>query len=103
DFRLDAKLGEGGMGAVYKAHQIGMDRTVALKVLSQQLAGNSEFVQRFRREAQMSAKLDHLNVIRGITVGEDKGVHYFAMEFVDGENLSEVLARLGRLSVSDGV
>jgi serine/threonine protein kinase len=101
DFRLDEKLGEGGMGAVYEAHQISMDRKVALKILAAHLAANPEFVQRFRREAQMSAKLDHPNVVRGITVGEDRGRHYFAMEFVDGENLQEVLDRVQRLSVAD--
>jgi serine/threonine protein kinase len=101
EFRVDAKLGEGAMGVVYKAHQITMDRPVALKVLAAHLTANPEFVQRFRREAQMSAKLDHPNVVRGITVGQDKGLHYFAMEFVDGENLSDILARRGRLTISD--
>ena len=103
DFRLIAKLGAGGMGAVYKAHQISMDRTVALKILAAELSANPEFVERFRREARMSARLDHVNVIRGITVGEDRGLHYFAMEFVDGENLSEVLARIGHLAIPDAV
>jgi serine/threonine protein kinase len=104
DFQLIKKLGEGGMGAVYKAHQISMDRPVALKILAPQLSANPEFVKRFRREAQMSARLDHINVIRGFTVGEEKGVHYFAMEFVDGKNLSELMTDMGStLDVPDAV
>jgi serine/threonine protein kinase len=103
DFRLDVKLGEGAMGVVYKAHQISMDRTVALKILASHLTVKPEFVERFRREAKMSVKLDHPNVVRGIAVGEDRGQHYFAMDFVDGENLQDVLGRTKRLGVADGV
>src|SRR5262249_20391142 len=59
DYKLLKKLGQGGMGAVYKAHQVSLDRDVAVKVLSKELAGKSSFVQRFKREAQVMAKMDH--------------------------------------------
>jgi len=103
DFRLMAKLGEGGMGMVFKAHWLETDVDVALKILSPRLAADREFVQRFRREAKMSLMLNHPNIVRGFTVGEQGGVHYFAMEFLEGANLESWLQRLGRLSVGDAV
>jgi serine/threonine protein kinase len=103
DFRIVAKLGEGGMGVVYKAHQLSMDRDVALKILPAHLAQNGEFVERFQKEARMSAKLHHPNIVSGIAVGEENGLHYFAMEYVDGENLDQWRQRLNRLSVGDAV
>src|SRR5689334_12836815 len=71
DFRVVSKLGEGGMGMVYRAHQLSMDRNVALKLLPPHLAQNHDFVERFYREARMSAKLDHPNIIRGLAVGNE--------------------------------
>ncbi len=91
DFELLAKVGEGGMGAVYKARQVSMDRLVALKLLPEKLARNAEFVDRFYREARASARLDHSNIIRGIAVGEAAGFHYFAMEYVQGRSLLDML------------
>jgi formylglycine-generating enzyme required for sulfatase activity len=96
-FELMDKLGEGGMGAVYKAKQLSMDRMVALKVLPQALAQNDEFIERFMREARMAAKLDHINIIRGIDVGQDGNVYYFAMEFVKGKSIGDMLDEKGKL------
>jgi serine/threonine-protein kinase len=103
DFRLLKKLGEGGMGTVYKARQVSMDRDVALKVLPKNLAKDKDFVERFYREARSSAKLDHPNIVRGIAVGEEKGFHYFAMEFIDGDTCEKLLAEQGKLKVGDAV
>jgi len=103
DFKILKKLGEGGMGAVYHARQISMDREVALKVLSKELSKNKDFVGRFIREARSSAKLDHPNVVRGYAVGEADGLHYFAMEFVDGESVQDILDRQGKLDVAEAV
>jgi serine/threonine-protein kinase len=103
DFLLTKKLGEGGMGAVYRARQLSVERDVALKVLPKYLAKDPSYVERFYREARASARLDHPNIVRGIAVGEDKGYHYFAMEFVDGESCDKVLRARGRLSVGDAV
>ncbi len=103
DFRLLAKLGAGGMGTVYKALQISLDRPAALKVLSRDLAAKPNFIERFYREARLMAKLDHPNLIRGYGVGEQNGFHYLAMEFVDGGSLQDWLKRLERLTVGDAV
>jgi serine/threonine protein kinase len=103
DFRLDKKLGEGGMGAVYQAHQISMDRIVAIKVLTKKLATNQDFVLRFKREAQTMAKVDHPNIVRGIAVGDVDGQHYVAMEFIDGQSIQKWMDKLGKLSVADAV
>jgi serine/threonine-protein kinase len=103
DYRLLKKLGEGGMGTVYKARQISMDRDVALKVLSKRLAKDKNFVDRFYREARASAKLDHPNIVRGIAVSEERGFHYFAMEFIDGETCEKRLQEHGKFKVGDAV
>jgi serine/threonine-protein kinase len=103
DFRLVKKLGEGGMGAVYEAVQVSLDRKVAIKVLSKQLADNPDFVARFHREAKLMAKIDHPNVLRCYACGEEKGVHYFAMEHVNGGSLEDWLKRLGKLDVGDAL
>jgi serine/threonine protein kinase len=103
DFQLVKKLGSGGMGTVYKAVQLSMDRDVALKILHEHLASDPNFVRRFYREAKTSGKLDHPGIVRGIFVGEDRGRHYFAMEFVEGENLDAVVPKQGRLPVRESV
>jgi eukaryotic-like serine/threonine-protein kinase len=101
DFKLVKKLGEGGMGTVFRALQVSLDREVAVKVLAQHLAANPDFVQRFQREAKIMAKIDHPNVLRCYAFGENQGLHYFAMEYVDGGSLEGWVQRLGRLSVGD--
>ena len=100
-YTLLGKLGEGGMGAVYKALQTNLQRQVAMKILGAHLAGNKDFVARFYREARASAALDHPNVVRGYDVGEANGVHYFAMELVDGKSAQDLLDAKGPLSVGD--
>ena len=97
-FKIIEKIGRGGMGAVFKARQISMDRVVALKILSRRLAGNRTYVRRFVREARAAAKLDHPNIVQGINVGNSGGYYYFAMEYVDGETLAQKLKREGRLA-----
>jgi serine/threonine-protein kinase len=101
EFQLTKKLGAGGMGVVYKAHQTSLDRPVALKVLAKHLAANPAFVDRFYREARTMAKLDHPNIIHGYAVGEEHGWHYFAMEYVDGDSMEAWVERLGKLDLGD--
>ncbi|MBM4035674.1 MAG: DUF1080 domain-containing protein, partial [Planctomycetes bacterium] len=96
-FELLGKLGKGGMGTVLKARQVSMDRLVALKVLPKKLAENEAFVQRFLREARSAAKLRHPNIVQAYDVGQAEGYYYFAMEFVDGETLSDIVRRDGPL------
>lgn len=103
DFRLDRKLGQGGMGAVYLAHQVSLDRPCALKVMSSQLSQRKDFVDRFIREARVGAKIDHPNVVRCYAVGEFKGVYYAALEFIDGSSMQDWANTLGTLEVGDAV
>ena len=103
DFKIIKKLGQGGMGAVYLAHQISLDRQVALKVMAPQVASKPGFVERFYREARAMAKLDHPNVVRGYAVGEANGQHFVAMELIDGKSMQDWLDKLGRLSAGDAL
>ncbi|NQT86459.1 protein kinase, partial [bacterium] len=97
-YRLIERVGQGGMGTVYKARQESLDKIVAIKVMSPRLARQKDFVERFIREAQACGRLNHPNIVLGIDAGEADGYYYFAMEFVDGESLKEVLVRDGKLS-----
>jgi serine/threonine protein kinase len=85
-------IGQGGMGAVYKARQPALDRLVALKILAPQLSGEPGFAERFTREARALAKLSHPNIVAVHDFGQAGGFHYLVMEFVDGTNLRHVLA-----------
>ena len=80
-FRILAPLGRGGMGVVYKAYQVGMDRKVALKLLSPRLADDASFVERFFREARAAAKLRHPNIVSAYDCGVAAGSHYLALPF----------------------
>ena len=103
DFTVLKKLGQGGMGAVYLAHQISLDRQVALKTLSSELSKKEECVKRFQREARTMAKLDHPNAVKVYAVDSMKGLHFVAIEYVDGRSMQEWMNQLGQLSVGDAV
>lgn len=96
-YRIQSQLGEGGMAIVYKAMDIVLHRVVAIKVLRPQYAGDDEFVERFRREAQAAASLSHPNVVNIFDVGEAGGVHYIVLEYVQGQNLKQIVREEGRL------
>src|SRR5262245_57334768 len=96
-YKLVEKLGGGAMGTVYKARQLSLDRDVAIKVLSPELAGDPQYVERFMREAKAVARLNHSNIISGIDVGDAGGVKYFVMEFVDGTTVASLLRRGGAI------
>ena len=93
DFIIIREIGRGGMGIVYLAHQISLDRPAALKVLSDSYANNADFVVGFIKEARAAAKLNHPNIVQAYAVGDDDGIYYFAMEHVDGETMKNILAR----------
>ncbi|HEX4349093.1 MAG TPA: serine/threonine-protein kinase, partial [Verrucomicrobiae bacterium] len=97
-----ALLGKGGMGAVYKARQPGLDRMVALKILPSQTASGPGFVERFNREARALARLNHPNIVAVYEFGTANGLPYFIMEFVDGLNLRE-LERAGKLTAREAL
>ncbi len=96
-YQLERLLGKGGMGMVYKARQLSMDRPVALKLMSRDVSQNEDFVNRFMREARTTAKLNHINIIAAIDVGESNGYHYFAMEYVSGKTLEKLIQTEGGL------
>ncbi|RME71064.1 MAG: serine/threonine protein kinase, partial [Planctomycetota bacterium] len=103
DFVLERKIGQGGMGEVYLAHQVSLDRTVAVKVLPRSLASQENFIERFQREAKAAANLIHPNVIQIYSIGVEQGTPYFAMEYVEGEDLAQRLKRQGRLGYEEAV
>ena len=92
-------LGAGGMGAVYKARQQGLDRVVALKILPEEFAHDVKFALRFTREARTLAKLNHPNIVSLFEFGKAKDTHYFLMEYVDGPTLRDIVSK-GHLSPS---
>ena len=92
-YRMERLLGRGGMGAVYLAHELALDRDVAIKVLPPEQAGTSELRERFRREARTAARLNHPNIVPLHTFGEVSGLMYFVMGFVRGESLA---SRIGQ-------
>lgn len=103
DFHLLKKLGEGGMGEVFQARQIGLDRDVAVKVLASHAVNDATFVQRFQREARVMAKLAHPHILSCYAVGEQRGLHYLAIEYAAGGSLADWLKKLGKLSVGDAL
>ena len=101
DFQLKKKLGQGGMGEVYLATQISLDRKVALKVLSKELAKKPGFVDRFVREARAMARIDHPNAVKVYAAEADKGLNFVAIEYVDGQSMQDVMDSTQQLSVGD--
>ncbi len=93
DFELERKVGQGGMGEVWLARQLSLDRPVAVKVLPRSLATQENFIERFQREAKAAASLVHPNVIQIYAYGIDEGTPYFAMEYVEGEDLQQRMRR----------
>ncbi len=94
DFRIERRLGCGGMGVVYQALQISLNRRVALKVLPSGLLDNASAIERFHREARAAAKLRHPNIVTIHAEGIEQGVCYFAMEMIDGQSLDEIIGEL---------
>lgn len=102
-YKIVRKLGEGGMGAVYLAEDTMLERSVAVKVLSRLFAKDPEFLARFQREARAAGNLNHENICGAYAVGEDKGNHFYVMEYCLGESLSEKLARENLVLVDDAL
>lgn len=96
-------LGQGGMGTVYLARQISLDRPVALKVMNERWASDPVFVARFTREAYAAAQLVHHNVVQIYDIGCDQNIHYFSMEFVKGKTLSDLVKNGAKVDVEEAV
>ena len=101
DFRIVREVGRGGMGVVYEARQLSLNRRVALKVLPFAAALDPRQLQRFHNEAQAAAGLHHTHIVPVLTVGVERGVHYYAMQFIEGRPLSEVIRALRRLDLRE--
>ncbi len=103
-FKIERKLGEGGMGAVYKAEHVKMNRPCAIKILSSSALNDPEALPRFTREAQMSSRIDHPNAVTIYDYGESEdGLVYLAMEYLEGETLTKVLEREGKFSIERSI
>ena len=102
-YQIIKTLGEGGMANVYLAHDIILDRNVAVKVLRGDLANDEKFVRRFQREALSASSLSHPNIVEMYDVGEDDGQYYIVMEYVDGKTLKQILKQRGKLSITEVV
>ncbi len=100
EFRIIRELGRGGMGVVYEAEQTTLHRHVALKVLRYGAVSDEEAMQRFRREAETVARLHHTNIVPIFAVGCERGVHYYAMQYIEGLSLADVLEESHRTKES---
>jgi|GEM_PF-2962520 len=98
DFEIVSIAGAGGMGVVYKARQQSLDRDVALKVIREEIATEPEYRERFMREAKLAASVDHPHVVTVYDVGDEDGVLYLAMQWIDGTDLRQLLDSSGRLT-----
>jgi WD40 repeat protein/serine/threonine protein kinase len=98
DFRIRGEIGRGGMGVVYEAEQISLGRRVALKVLPLAAALDPKQLQRFKNEAQAAAHLHHPHIVPVYYVGCERGVHFYAMQYIDGHTLAAVIRELRRLA-----
>jgi len=99
-YRIEHKLGEGGMGAVYKATQLSTEKTVAIKVVSDRLTENPATVRRFQREVRLQTKLSHPNIVMVIDFSKSPtGQYYFVMEYVEGQSLRNMILNEGKMSL----
>jgi serine/threonine protein kinase len=100
DFRIIREVGKGGMGIVYEAEQVSLGRHVALKVLPKKMLLDTKARQRFEREAKAAARQHHTNIVPVFGVGEQEGLPYYVMQFIQGLGLDEVLEELKQLPPS---
>ena len=103
DFELDKKLGQGGMGEVFLARQMSLDRSVALKLLSKEMAKKKGFVERFEREAKSMGKFIHPNAVQVFAYGVTNNQHYLAIEFIDGQSMQNWMDQLRKLEIGDAI
>src|SRR5437588_701142 len=98
DFNIHREIGRGGMGIVYEAEQISLRRRVALKVLPFAAALDAKQLQRFKNEAQAAAHLHHTNIVPVYAVGCERGVHFYAMQFIEGQTVAGLIRELRQLA-----
>jgi|GEM_PF-1306712 len=100
-YRVLAKIGEGGMGAVYRAVHVHLDKTVALKILPPNRLQNQELLARFQREMKAVGRVEHPNIVRALDAGQVGNAHYLAMEYVDGLDVAKIVRKTGPLPVPE--
>ncbi len=100
DFAIESVLGHGGIGVIFLARQISLDRLVALKILQNTFAEDQEYVKGFIREARVAAQISHPNIVQAYAVGEENGIYYFAMEYIEGCTMKQLLKEKGRIEVN---
>jgi tetratricopeptide (TPR) repeat protein len=100
-FKLLEQIGRGSMGLVFKAHDRELDEVVALKILPAQFSGDEEAVARFKQEAKSARRLTHPNIVRIFDIGEEEGRKYISMEFIDGEDLRQLITTKQKLSARE--
>jgi serine/threonine-protein kinase len=102
-YRIERRLGRGGMGIIYLAIELGLERSVALKLIAPEAAADEVFARRFAEESRIAASIEHPNVVPIYAAGEEDGVPWIAMRFVPGSDLQRRVAREGRLQPADAV
>ena len=102
-YEVIRSIGEGGMANVYLGYDTILDRNVAIKVLRGDLSNDEKFVRRFQREALSASSLAHPNIVEMYDVGEDDGVYYIVMEYVEGKTLKQLLKKRGTLTLSEAI
>src|ERR671924_410649 len=102
-FRLEEKIGSGGMSSVYRAFDPTLERWVAIKLMHRDISTDPAQLERFRREARSAARLNHPHVVTVIDAGEDDGAPFIVFEYVEGETLKDRIRRLGRLPIAEAV
>ena len=101
DYQIVREIGRGGMGVVYEAEQLSLARRVALKVLPFAAVMDPRQLARFKNEAQAAAQLHHTNIVPVLSVGCERGVHFYAMQYIDGQTLAQIIQQVRRLSGLD--
>src|SRR5215210_8185532 len=102
-YRLEEKIGSGGMSSVYRAFDPTLERWVAIKLMHRDISDDPDQLERFRREARAVAQLNHPHVVTVIDAGEDDGNPYIVFEYVEGETLKDRIRRMGRLPVAEAL
>jgi len=102
-YQVLGELGKGGMATVYKADELSLNRVVALKVMSPKISDDPTMIKRFKREAQAAAQLNHPAIVQIFAIGEEKGIHYFTMEYIRGKSLAQLRREKGSLTPGEAV
>ncbi len=103
NFLLERQVGAGGMGAVYLGRDVTLNRVVAVKVLKPELVTDQKFMATFLREAEITASLNHPNIVQVYAFGEHEGVYYMVVEYISGGSLDDKIAKLGRITELEGI